>query len=346
MIKTNLVDEIERKYWMILGLTPGSPPPEIKKAFKELAFKYHPDRNPNSPWADDRFKEALEAYSFLTGNMEVYRAMTSKSAAATVSADPGQDILKILFDIEVAPAGRHKSPLVAPLTLTLEEAFAGGERKLELARYEICRDCKGRGVEEGSRVFTCTYCFGAGVIGELDQESECPKCNGRGFLSSRGCTACRARGFLGRNDKLRISVPPRVTHGQEVKIPGLGHQLSLGTRGDLILKISLLPHAVFTFDGKDIICESQVEMTDAALGGEISVPTLQGPTKLTLPPGSQSGQVFRLKGLGLGGNQFVKIQVKTPIVVSEKEKKFLLSLKGNASAARPRFWERIKKWFW
>jgi molecular chaperone DnaJ len=332
-----------------MGLKPGASSQEIKRAFKELAFKYHPDRNPKNPWAEERFKEALEAYSYLTGNMEAYRAMTSKTAAATVAADPGADILKVLFDIDVMPTSRHKKPLVYPLNLTLEEAFTGGEKKIRVTRDELCETCGGRGVDEGAKVFTCTYCFGAGYVGGASasqEESECPKCNGRGILSSRGCTACRARGFLSREAKLRVTIPPRVTHGQQVAVPSEGHHRHAGRRDDLLLQISLAKHPVFSFDGKDIICESTVDMTDAALGGEISVPTLRGPTKLTLPPGTQSGQVFRLKGLGLGGDQFVKIQVRTPTALSEKERKSLLSLKRVDGSEQRGLLARLKRWFW
>ena len=274
--------------------------------------------------------------------------MTSQSAAATVAADPGADILKVLFDIDVAPAARHKQPLTYSLTLTLEEAFAGVEKKISVTRDELCKACKGRGVDEGAKVFTCTYCFGTGSIGGFGEtdEMECPKCNGRGILSSRGCTVCRARGFISRDEKLRVVIPRGVSHGQKVSIPGEGHQLSASNRGDLIVQVSLVRHPVFSFDGKDIICESTVEMTDAALGGEISVPTLRGPTKLAIPPGTQSGQVFRLKGLGLGGDQFVKVQVKTPVALSEKERNSLLSLKQAGAQGKPSFFKRLKRWFW
>lgn len=340
--------DLTPKYWSILGVAPGSSPQEIKKAFKELAFKYHPDRNPKNAWAEERFKEALEAYSFLSGNMEAYRAMTSKAAAATVAADPGADILKVLFDIDAAPAARHKQPLSFLLALSMEEAFAGTEKRISVTRDELCKVCKGRGVDEGARVFTCTYCFGSGAVGGFgqDDDMECPKCNGRGILSSQGCTACRARGFVSRGAKVRVEVPPGVRHGQKISIPGEGHQRNAAARGELVIEISLTRHPVFSFDGKDIICESSVDMTDAALGGEISVPTLRGATRLMIPPGTQSGQVFRLKGLGLGGDQFVKIQVKTPVALSEKERNSLLSLKRAGAQGKPSFLKRLKRWFW
>ncbi len=337
--------QMPKNYYSILGVPPGAKTSEIKKAFKELAFKFHPDRNPRNPWAEERFKETVEAYTYLSGNMEAYRVVTSRSAEATVSADPGQDILKTLFDLDVTPAGRHRAPFEVPLQLTLEEACFGVEKKIALERDEFCAECKGRGVEAGAKVFTCTYCFGAGLIGSIDEESgdECPKCNGRGFISSRGCTACRARGFVARNARIKVDIPRGVTNGDIIRMAGEGHQLSAERRGDLTIKISLQPHPVFSFDGKDIICETTVEMSEAALGGEVSIPTLRGPTKFSIPPGTQSGQVFRLKGYGLGGDQFIRIRVKTPTVLTEKERTLMREMKDRSAGG---FLKKIKKWFW
>src|SRR5262249_30221955 len=160
------------------------------------------------------------------------------------------------------------------------------------------------------------------------------------------CLPCRARGYLMKTAKLKVTIPPRVNEGQVLNLKDEGHELLPGKRGDVQVVLKLQRHPWFSFDGKDIICETTVEMSEAALGGEVQVQTLAGKTSLHLPPGTQSGQVFRLKGLGLGGDQFIKIQVKTPVARTEKERLLLLQIQGESRALERGLWPRIKKWFW
>ncbi|MCE9626183.1 MAG: molecular chaperone DnaJ, partial [Deltaproteobacteria bacterium] len=157
---------------------------------------------------------------------------------------------------------------------------------------------------------------------------------------------CRARGYALHAVKLKVTVPPQVSDGFPILLQGEGHELSPGRRGDIQVFVHLQRHAWFSFDGKDIICETTVEMSEAALGGEVTVPTLGGTTTLRLPPGTQSGQVFRLKGLGLGGDQFIKIKVKTPIALNEKERLLLRQIQDDRGSEEPGLWRRVKKWFW
>jgi len=342
--------ELPKNYFAALGLKPGATREEVKKAFKELAFQFHPDRNPHNPWAEERFKETVEAYSYLTGNVEALRALQGPSAAARMTGDYAQDILKTLFDIDHPGALRDRAPFRRSLSLSLEEAFSGGLFPLFVEREELCSACRGTGVEEGAKIFTCTYCFGAGSVGGAPGENverrECPKCNGRGFLSSKGCLRCRARGYLLEEAKLRVPVPPRVTDGFKIVLPQEGHELSPGRRGDVEVLLQLRRHPRFSFDGKDIICETTVKMSEAALGAEVKVPTLSGATTLRLPPGTQSGQVFRIKSLGLGGDQFVKIKVKIPAALNEKERLLLRRIQDEKGAETPGFWQKVKKLFW
>lgn len=339
----------QKNYFAVLGLRPDASREEIKKAFKELAFQFHPDRNPHNPRAEERFKETVEAYSYLTGNFEALRAIQQPSSAAKTTGEYAQDILKTLFDVDHPGSLRERAPFQRELEITLEEAFAGGTKALTVEREDLCATCYGTGVDEGAKVFTCTYCFGAGVVGgpeEGSERHECPKCNGRGFLSSRGCVPCRARGYFKREAKLKVAFPPRIHDGFTVTLSGEGHELSPGQRGEVKVVLRLQRHPWFSFDGKDIICETTVEMSQAALGGEVQVPTLGGTTPLRLPPGTQSGQVFRLKGLGLGGDQFIKIRVKTPVALSERDRSFLRQIQGEGGAEAPGFWQKIKRWFW
>jgi molecular chaperone DnaJ len=337
------------KYLAVLGLSPGSPSEAVKAAFKELAFQYHPDRNPHNEWAEEKFKEVVEAYSFLSGNQEAYQALQSPSAKASVSVDQVQDIYQILFDIELTPATTRPRPLTQELELTVEEAFLGGDFKLVLERFDLCPQCQGSGVEQGAKTFTCTYCFGEGEVESRSDPAgwkECPKCNGRGFLSSKGCVKCRAKGIRVKPVKRILKVPPRTAPGTVLSLAREGHEFKPGERGDVNVVIQVKKDPRFTFDGKDIICETTVDMANAALGGEVTVPTLAGPKKISLSPGTQSGQVLRLKGLGLGGDQFLRIWVQTPQAVSERERNLLRGLKNVRGSHKPGLWTRLKKWIW
>lgn len=344
-----MMSDVAEKYLITLGLTRKASTEDIKKAFKELAFQFHPDRNPHNELAEERFKEIVEAYSYLSGNMEAYQAMQQPTAPRTVSVEQAQDIYQILFDLDPAPAPARHRPLTVPLEITLQEAFLGAEKKLDLERKDLCQKCLGRGVDAGAKTFTCTYCFGEG---EVDSEAspdgfrECPKCNGRGFISSRGCVPCRAKGVVLNRIQLKIHIPPKVGAGQILKIEGEGHEFAPGQRGDVHVRLSLRKDDRFTFDGKDIICEVFVDLAEAALGGEVTVPTPAGSKKINLPHGMQSGEVIRLKGHGLGGDLFVRVWVKTPHVLSEKEKKFIKSFSSSRENAGRGWWARIKKWIW
>lgn len=343
------MSDVAEKYLLVLGLTREASTVEIKKAFKELAFQFHPDRNPHNVRAEERFKEVVEAYSYLSGNMEAYQALRQPAKRSNFSVEQAQDVYQILFDLDPAPAPARQRPMEVDLELALEEAFLGGEKKIYIERNDLCEACMGRGVEAGAKTFTCTYCFGEG---EIDSDSspegirECPKCSGRGFISSRGCVACRAKGVKSRPVEIRIQIPPGVGAGQILEITGEGHEFAPGRRGDVWVRISLRKDARFTFDGKDIICEISVDLAEAALGGEVSVPTPAGPKKINLPHGIQSGEVIRLKGQGLGGDQFVRVWVKTPHIRSEKDKKFIQGLARTTEHRRSRWWARIKKWIW
>lgn len=353
-----------RQYFAVLGLSTSASPQEIRRTFKELAFQYHPDRNPSNPWAEEKFKEILEAYSYLTGNLEAIRAMQNQSAATQASVRSrakeagfksapmsydAEDILKSLFDLDLDPAGKKAQDLHVPLLLTLEEAFHGGEFKLEYERKDICEHCQGSGAEKGAKKFTCTYCFGAGEI-EVNRSGvttkECPKCNGRGFLSSLGCIPCRARGTLLKKVKKKIKVPAKVQHQQILSFPHEGHEFNIGERSDLKVTIELKPHPSFSFDGGDIICEVNVTMAQASLGSLVKVPRLAGSQKVRLPKSMQSGYVMRLKGMGLGGDQLIRFQVTTPQVLTNKQKRIFESLESQELQEEKGVWSRFKKWIW
>lgn len=336
-----------RNYLEILGLNQEASPEEIKKTFKVLAFQYHPDRNPHNEAAEEKFKLVLEAYSYLSGNMEAYQALRAPKKTSSIPIEQVEDIYQILFDIDLAPAPTRVKVLRTGVVLKGEEAFRGGEIPFTVERYDWCAVCDGMGTDKGARRFTCTFCFGEGEVDSAsapEGRRECPKCNGRGFLSSEPCLTCRGRGVSLKKTKLFLPVPSRISPGSVITLPGEGHEFERGKRGILEVAVSLKEDPRFSFDGKDIICETTVSLGDAALGGEVIVPTLDGPRPVSIPPGTQSGQVVRLKGMGLGGDQFIRVWVKTPTPTSEKERKVLHGFK-EARLGR-RFWARLKKWIW
>ena len=336
-----------QNYLEILGLHPDASQEDVKKAFKTLAFQYHPDRNPHNAWAEEKFIKVLEAYSYLSGNWEAYQALRASKKTESIPIEQVEDIYQILFDIDLAPAPTRAKLLRTSLLLKAEDAFHGGDFPIMVERYDWCPVCNGSGADKGARRFTCTFCFGEG---EVDSNSapeghrECPKCNGRGFLSSEPCLACRGRGVSLKKKKLNLFIPAKISPGSLLTIPEEGHEFVRGKRGMVEVVISLKEDPRFSFDGKDIICETTVSLGDAALGGEITVATLDGPRLVHIPPGTQSGQVVRLKGMGLGGDQFVRVWVKTPTPVSERERKVLHGFKDAHTAKG--LWGRLKQWIW
>jgi molecular chaperone DnaJ len=339
--------DVTLNYLGVLGLTQDASPEDIKKSFKVLAFQYHPDRNPHNAAAEEKFKQVLEAYSYLSGNMEAYQALKAPKQTSSIPIDQVQDIYQILFDIDLAPAPTRARVLRTEINLKAEEAFRGGEFPLTVERYDWCVVCDGTGADRGARRFTCTFCFGEGEVDSATAPGgrrECPKCNGRGFLSSEGCLTCRGRGVVLKKTKQTLTVPAKISPRSLLTLPGEGHEFENGRRGVLEVVVLLKEDPRFSFDGKDIICETTVSLGDAALGGEVMVPTLDGLRSVSIPPGTQSGQVVRLKGMGLGGDQFIRVWVRTPHPTSEKERKVLHGFKQERVGQR--LWGRFKKWIW
>src|SRR4030095_121708 len=303
-----------KDYFAILGIKPGADPQEIKRVFKELAFQYHPDRNPHNPNAEEKFKEIAEAYAYLSGNQELLEAVRESPRSRKVDQALA-DIYDDIFGIDITQWTPPGKDIYQGVELSLKEAFFGADKKFTIWREVVCSDCGGRGAPSHAKAPTCTFCFGRGAIRvdhrTVKAEKICPKCHGTGRLPQEICRGCRGRGVVPAKEKIGVTIPPRVRSGQEVRVQGFGSLAARSERpGDLVLQIFVKRDERFTFDGPDLLCEVSVSSARAEEGGPFRVLTVGGEAEIDLPRGVVSGSVFRLQGMGLGGDQLVRVFVE------------------------------------
>jgi len=358
----------KKDYYEILGVPRDASPEEIKKAYRRLAIKYHPDRNPDNPKeAEEKFKEVAEAYKVLSDpeKRRIYDQYGHAGLEAGVGAgagggfhgfdfnfDPfkifeevfgredifGEDLFGDLFGRtrtvrrERAQAG---ASLRAELEIDFDEAVKGTEKRISLTRYEICSRCDGRKIEPGHKPETCSACGGTGYIqsrqGFFVFTRTCTQCHGRGTIIRHPCRECRGTGRVRQTRNIRVNIPPGVSDGTTLRLRGEGEAgVGGGPSGDLFVTIRVRSHPLFSREDDDIIVEVPISFALAALGGEISVPTLNGKTKLKIPAGTQSGQVFCLRGKGVPhlhssgrGDQLVRVMIETPVNLTPEQKKLL-----------------------
>ena len=377
--------ENKRDYYEVLGVEKGASAEEIKKAYRKNAMKYHPDRNPGDKAAEEKFKELGEAYEVLSDDEK--RSRYDQYGHAGVDPNFGAggfngggfggfggfdfgDIFGEFF----GGGGRRSSTQNVPmrgenvgvrLEVTFEEAAFGTEKQVSAQRIENCSACSGTGSADGT-VETCSYCRGAGqvrttrnVMGmTMQTTSECPQCGGRGKVIKNPCNTCRGKGKVRRTQKINVKIPAGVDHGQSVRVRGEGCVGSNGgPNGDLLVEISIRRHSVFQRYGQDVLCEVPITFTQAALGGEIEVPTLDGKTKFDLPEGTQTGREFVLNGIGIPyvnnprrrGNQRFTVVVETPTRLNKEQKELLQKLEdsidGKSSPKRKKFFDTLKEIF-
>ena len=348
----------KRDYYEVLGVGRDAGSQEIKKAYRRLAMQYHPDRNEGNPEAEEKFKEAAEAYSVLADPQK--RAQYDRFGHAG-SGMPGggfdfssdifsdfEDILGDLFGFgsffgsrrrrRSRSAAQQGANLRYALDLTLEEAFTGVKRKIQIHRRETCRACGGSGADPEAGMKTCHTCGGAGQVAYqrsfLTVSQACPTCQGRGRIPAANCEACGGRGLVDAERELTVSIPAGVDSGQRLRISSEGEGgLHGGPPGDLFVDIQVAPHEIFRRDGNHLILELPISFTAAALGDTVMVPTLDGEDKLKVPSGTQPGASFRLKGKGMPdvnggrpGDLFVIASLQTPTHLSKAQKKLLKEL--------------------
>ena len=343
--------QTKRDYYEVLEVSRTAPADEIKKSYRKLALKHHPDRNPGNKEAEERFKEAAEAYAVLSDaeKRAQYDQFGHSLGGSGFQGFQGfedsfrgfGDIFGDLFDDFFGTSSRgprsarRGSDLEVGVELTLEEAARGKEVPLQFPRREACVSCGGNGAARGSKRTVCSECRGAGEVrvtqGFFSLRRTCPRCHGAGERIEKPCSDCRGSGRVGRTRKLNVKVPSGVDSEARLKITGEGEAgEAAGPRGDLYVRIGVRPHPFLERHGNDLYSEMLVPFHLAALGGEVAVPTLDGKVKLKLPPGTPSGKVFRLKDKGMPdlrgagrGSQLIRIEIEVPARMNERERSLL-----------------------
>jgi len=342
---------MKRDYYEVLGVARNASDEEIKKAYRKLALKYHPDRNPGDKQAEERFKELSEAYSVLSdGERRLQYDRFGHAAFEQGGMGAGgfdftagfEEVLGDLFG-EFFGTGRGRGrqrvrrghDLQYRLEVSFEEAARGCEKPIVVPRLVPCDTCGGRGTKPGTQPRTCPQCRGAGQIrfqqGFFSIAKTCGQCNGQGTIIPHPCPDCRGAGVQRREHTLNVKVPAGVDTGSRLKLRGEGESPGPGGQpGDLYILVQVADHQLFRREGLDVVCDVPVSIAQAALGTELQVPTLDGVTKVKIPPGTQSGTAIRLKGRGfpeLGGydrgDQVVRVVVETPRKLSARQRELL-----------------------
>jgi molecular chaperone DnaJ len=353
-----------RDYYEVLGVARQATDQEIKSAYRKLAFKYHPDRNPGSTEAEEKFKEAAEAYAVLADGDKRHMydrfGHAGLGSAATGGFDPTvfngfEDILGGLGDVfgfgDLFGAARRRGPqrgadLRYDLEISFDEAAKGTETTVQIPRQETCGTCHGNGSAPGSKPSTCPQCQGRGQIrlqqGPFTFARTCGSCRGTGSIITKPCTTCRGAGRVEKERKLTVKVPAGIATGQRLRLTGEGEAgPSGGPAGDLYVVVHVQEHPFFQRDGNDLYCQVPLNFTTLALGGEIRIPTLEGEEPFQVPEGTRTGATFSLRGRGMPdvsgrgrGNLLVTVTVVTPKKLTREQKKLLEQLAAALPAER------------
>jgi molecular chaperone DnaJ len=342
----------KRDFYEILGVAKNASDEDIKKAYRKLAMKYHPDRNPDSKESEEKFKEVKQAYEMLADpeKREAYDRYGHAGVDPNMGGAGGGfgaggfgDAFGDIFgDIFGGGRGRSGGPQVYRgadlrynLEITLEQAANGFDTTIRVPSWDKCDTCHGSGAKPGTSPVTCTTCHGHGQVrmqqGFFSIQQTCPKCHGSGKVIPEPCAACGGAGRIKRNKTLEVKIPAGIDNGMRIRSSGNGEPgTNGGPSGDLYVEIHIKPHQVFQREGDDLHCEMPISFTKATLGGEIEVPTLTGKVSFTVPEGTQTGKTFRLKGKGIkgvrsgyAGDLFCHVVLETPVKLTEKQKDLL-----------------------
>lgn len=367
----------KQDYYDLLGVERGAGEDDIKKAYRKLAMRYHPDKNPGDKSAEERFKEVSEAYGVLSdperraqydrfghAAFEQGGGFGFDFSSAGMAEDLFNDIFGNLFGTRRSGGrsrARRGEDLRYDLNIEFEEAVRGTEKVIKVPRTASCTECKGLGTEGGAARSPCTTCQGSGQVrfqqGFFTIAKTCGQCGGQGTFVKDPCRKCKGAGTLQKTSSLNIKVPAGVDHGSRLKLRGEGEAgFNNGPAGDLYVVIGVREHPLFVRDGNNIICEVPIPFPQAALGSEIEVPTLDGKMKMNLPAGTQSGTLFRLQGKGApdlrgygAGDQLVRVIIETPRKLTARQRELLEEFareSGNeVNPLSKGFFDKVKEMF-
>jgi molecular chaperone DnaJ len=344
----------KRDYYEVLGVSKGASEQELKKAYRRIAMKYHPDRNSEDKDAEDKFKEASEAYEVLSDTSK--RSAYDQFGHAGVEGAGGggggagfgsfSDIFGDVFGDIFGGGQRGGGPsrgadLRYTLELSLEDAVRGTNVKIKVPTLVSCKTCDGSGAKAGTKPVTCSTCGGHGQVrmqqGFFSVQQTCPTCRGKGKMIADPCGDCRGQGRIEETKTLNVKVPPGVDTGDRIRLSGEGEAgADGGPTGDLYVQVSVKEHEFFQREGRDLYCEVPIGIVEACLGGELEVPTLDGRVKLKVPEGTQTGKLFRLRGKGVTpvrggpvGDLLCRVTLETPVNLTAKQKELLKELQTN-----------------
>ena len=375
-----MADQNKRDYYEVLGVEKNASDAEIKKAYRKLAMKYHPDQNPGDKSAEEKFKEVNEAYEVLSDADKKARYDQYGFAGVDPNFNPNAgagfggfggfsgfgdlgDIFGDFFGGGASSSARRSGPakgqnIVAEVELSFEEAAFGCEKEVSVDRYETCAVCHGSGCADGTSPEVCPDCHGSGQVqvrrqtpmGVFATTSPCGHCGGKGRIIKTPCTACRGSGLERKRRTIQAKIPAGIDNGQTISIRGQGHAgKNGGPSGDLLITITVRPHELFRREGTSVLCEAPITFAQAVLGAELEIPTIDGKVKYDLPEGTQSGTTFRLKGKGIPelngrgrGDQYVTVYIETPRNLNREQKE---ALKKFAESVGDNNYEERKKFF-
>ena len=373
----------KRDLYEVLGVQKGASEDEIKKAYRRVAMKCHPDRNPGDKEAEEKFKEASAAYEVLSDKEKRAAYDQFGHAGIDPNAGPGgfggfggggasfSDIFSDVFGDIFSGGGRGQrggpqrgADLRFQLDLELEDAVKGVTKTIRVPTLVGCEECDGSGARKGTSAVTCNTCGGMGQVrmqqGFFAVQQTCPTCRGKGKTIADPCGACHGRGRVEETKTLNVKIPPGVDTGDRIRLAGEGEAgPDGGPSGDLYVQILVRDHKIFQRDGKNLYCEVPISIVDAALGGELEVPTLDGRVMLKIPEGTQTGRLFRLRGKGVApvrggapGDLMCRVTVETPVDLTKRQKELLKELQASfdegGSKQSPRktsFFEGVKSFF-
>ena len=371
----------KRDFYEVLGVNKGASDDEIKKAYKKMARKYHPDLNPDNKEAEEKFKEVNEAYEILSDADKKARYDQFGHAGVDPNFGAGGfgggfdggfdfgdlgDIFGSFFGGGFGGGGRRTNPnapqrgesIRLSLTISFEEAAFGCEKEVTVERMEPCSTCGGNGCAAGTTPEVCSDCRGTGQVqvrrqtpmGVFATTTTCPKCGGKGKIIHQPCNDCHGAGSVRKRKTIQATIPAGIDNGQTISVRGQGHAgKNGGPAGDLLITITVRPHELFRREGTSVLCEAPITFAQAVLGAELEIPTIDGKVKYDLPEGTQSGTTFRLKGKGIPsingrgrGDQYVTVYIETPRNLNKEQKE---ALKKFAESCGENNYEERKKFF-